>query len=163
MAQSAIHNSLPVLLELITLLETHEEEYLKKEVEKRRTRLGAPGPEQLEKDIGKEVWGTSRVRAIHPIAYESVDHPYLQLPWLYNEVLIHPNTEDNLRRHTEATLLRYKRRYLHTLPCTGEYATVKWNVSRELDELVNGAVLLRVPDELAWVTFLEGQDCENIG
>jgi hypothetical protein len=61
-AQSAIHDSLPILEEIVTLLETHEEETLKKEIEKRRTRLGAAGPEQLRKEIGIDIWSTSQVK-----------------------------------------------------------------------------------------------------
>jgi hypothetical protein len=33
----------------------------------------------------------------------------------------------------------------------------------EVDKLVSGAVLLRVPDELAWTTFIDGKDSETIG
>jgi len=61
-AQTAIHDSLPVLEQLIALLEAHEDQYLKTEVEKRRTRLHAPRPEQLQKEVGLEIWGTSQVR-----------------------------------------------------------------------------------------------------
>jgi superkiller protein 3 len=63
-AQTAIHNSLPVLEQLILLLESYQDQYLKKEVEKRRTRLGSSPPEKLKKEVGVEIWGTSRVRAI---------------------------------------------------------------------------------------------------
>jgi hypothetical protein len=34
---------------------------MKSEFDKRRTRLGAPKPEQLRKDIGLEVWRSSKV------------------------------------------------------------------------------------------------------
>lgn len=61
-AQNAVHNSLPILEEIVRLLESHEEETLKKEVEKRRTRLGAAGPEQLKKEIGIDIWSGSQVR-----------------------------------------------------------------------------------------------------
>jgi len=60
-AQTAIHNSLSVLEQLIALLESYEDQYLKKEVEKRRTRLGASPPEKLKKEVGMEIWATSRV------------------------------------------------------------------------------------------------------
>jgi superkiller protein 3 len=87
----------------------------------------------------------------------------LQLPGLYNEVLMHPSTGDDLRRQTESKLIRYKQRYLHALPDSEESASAKTAVLKELDELVNGVVLLRIPDELAWMIFMEGQDCEVIG
>lgn len=63
-AQTAILNSLPVLEQLITLLESYEDQYLIKEVEKRRTRLGSSRPEILKNEVGMEIWATSRVRAI---------------------------------------------------------------------------------------------------
>lgn len=61
-AQSAIHHSLSILEEIIKLLEVHEEEILNKEVEKRRTRLGAASPEQLRKEIGVGIWSGSQVK-----------------------------------------------------------------------------------------------------
>jgi hypothetical protein len=64
LTQAAIYDSLPVLEEIVALLEEDETESMKKEVDKRRTRLGAPGQEQLKKEVGSEIWGTSRVRAI---------------------------------------------------------------------------------------------------
>lgn len=60
--QAAIHNSLPIVEEIIDILEKDEDEILKKEVDKRRTRLGAAGPEQIKKEVGREIWSTSRVR-----------------------------------------------------------------------------------------------------
>ena len=66
-AQTAIHNSLSVLEQLIALLEAYEDQYLKKEVEKRRTRLGASPLEKLTKEVGMEIWATSRVRTIYLI------------------------------------------------------------------------------------------------
>jgi superkiller protein 3 len=66
-AQTAIHNSLPILEQLITLLEAHEDQYLKKEVEKRRTRLTSSPQDQLKNEVGMEIWGTSRVRAVDSI------------------------------------------------------------------------------------------------
>jgi superkiller protein 3 len=49
------------------------------------------------------------------------------------------------------------------LPDTEESASAKTATLKELDELVNGVVLLRIPDELAWIIFLESQDFEIIG
>ena len=43
------------------LTETTEEEIFKKEFDRRRTRLGVSGPEELKKEIGREVWGPSKV------------------------------------------------------------------------------------------------------
>ena len=35
-------------------------------------------------------------------------------------------------------------------------------LSLELDEMVNGIVLLNTPDELGWKIFFEGRDCEDM-
>ncbi|KAJ6593707.1 TPR-like protein [Mycena capillaripes] len=136
--QVAIHNNLPVLEEIIRIVEHDEEDAYTKEVAKRRTRLGAASPEQLRKEVGVEIWGPS------------------QLPKLYDDVLNHPNTPDDLRRATDAKLLRYKHRYLCALPPTGDR---KAAVSGEVEGLVAGAITLGIPDELAWMLCLDGQDC----
>ena len=82
-----------------------------------------------------------------------------QLPSLYNEILNHPNTSDDVRRATESKLLRHKQSYLCALPISSE----KTKVASELEDLVNGVVLLGIPDELAWTIFIEGKDCDTIG
>ncbi len=61
-AQSALYNGLPILEEIVDLIERQESSYVQKEVERRRTRLGASGPEQLRKEVGREIWAQSRVR-----------------------------------------------------------------------------------------------------
>ncbi|OSX66640.1 hypothetical protein POSPLADRAFT_1131824, partial [Postia placenta MAD-698-R-SB12] len=81
-----------------------------------------------------------------------------QLPHLYDEILNHPNTSDELRRTTESKLLRLKQRLLNALP-----AAQKAKVAAELDELVSGMVLLGIRDELAWTLFIENKDAEHIG
>ena len=43
------------------MTETMEEDTLKREVEKRRTRLGASSPEQLRKEVLLEISKTSQV------------------------------------------------------------------------------------------------------
>lgn len=59
--QSAIHNSLPILEQLVEIIETREGEEFTKEVARRRTRLGAGGPEAVKREVGTEIWGSSRV------------------------------------------------------------------------------------------------------
>ena len=59
--QMAIQDSLPVIEEIVSLAEKDEEEMIKKEVDKRRMRLGASGPEQLRREVGREVRGVSKV------------------------------------------------------------------------------------------------------
>lgn len=60
-AQSAIHNSLPVIEEIVLIVENRDNSVFAKEVEKRRQRLGAAGPEAVKREVGKEVWGSSKV------------------------------------------------------------------------------------------------------
>lgn len=139
-AQSAVHNSLPVLEEMVALLEKDEAEYLTREIDKRRTRLGAAGPEQLRKEVGREVWGSSK------------------LPDLYNEIVNHPKTSDELRRETESQVLQYRRQYLFALPAGKD----KNEVLGQVEELVKGAVVLQIADELAWNTYLELKDCSTV-
>ena len=60
-AQDSIHNGFRVLEEIVAMTETMEEDTLKREVEKRRTRLGASSPEQLRKEVLSEISKTSQV------------------------------------------------------------------------------------------------------
>jgi superkiller protein 3 len=82
-----------------------------------------------------------------------------QLPALYNEIINHPNTSDILRRDTESKLLKHRQMYLHALPPGSE----KVKIAKEVDELVNGVIVLGIPNELAWGIFLESKDCDTIG
>ena len=86
----------------------------------------------------------------------------MQLPELYIEILNHPNTSDDLRRSTESKLLRYKERYQHALPHDIKGTEVKRKVGIEIDDLAKGAVLLNIPDELAWVIVIDAMDSEKI-
>ncbi|GBE81379.1 Superkiller protein [Sparassis crispa] len=142
--QVAVHDSLPVLEEIVSIHEREEKTKVEKDVSRRRMRLGAAGPEQLQREVEREVLEIS------------------PLPDLYNEILNHPNTSDELRRTTESKLLRHKQRCLHVLPATGESAAQKAQVATEVEELVNGMVLLGIPDELAWTSFIEAKDAARI-
>ncbi|KAI0093293.1 TPR-like protein [Irpex rosettiformis] len=142
-AQSAIHNSLPILEEIISIIETHENDVFQKEVAKRRTRLGAAGPEAVKREVGREVWGISR------------------LPLLYQEILGHPNASDDLRRATEAKLLQYKQQLLYALTSKDDIETKK-KLSEELKELIDGIVLLNIPNALAWNLHIEGINASSI-
>lgn len=142
--QMAISNSLPILEEIVELLETYEADTIKAEIQKRRTRLNAPPADELKKQVGLEVWAKSK------------------LPHFYNEILNHPKTSDDLRRQTDSKLLRHRQQYLYALPLTGELAPVKVKVCAELDGLINGAIILETPDELAWMLFLEQKNCDTI-
>lgn len=70
--QTAIHNTLPVLEEIIQLIEKSEADVFKKELDTRRMRLNAPPLEQLRLDIGREIWGQSKVN--HSLLF--IAYPY---------------------------------------------------------------------------------------
>ncbi|KAF5389426.1 hypothetical protein D9757_004371 [Collybiopsis confluens] len=144
-AENAIHNSLTVIEEIVTILEREEESYMKKEFGKRRTRLNAGPPDQIRKEIGREVWGTSKA----------------SLPDLYNQILDHPHTSDTSRRETDSKLLRYKHQYMLCLSSTEDLA-LKVGVATEIEGMVSGAVLLHIPDDLAWTLYLERKNVETI-
>lgn len=160
-AQNAVHRSLPIIEEIVSLLETQEEDTMKKEVEKRRMRLGAGGPEIIRNEVGREIWSASKVNFL--IFFSGSAHTRIpQLPSFYNEILNHPDTSDELRRLTDSKLLRYKQRYLHALPDTPEFHGEKSKLRQDVAELVNGVIILCIPDEMAWMIFLEGQDINTI-
>ena len=66
--QSAIQNGLPIIQEIIQILEKYEETRFAQEVDKRRKRLGAPPPDVIRQEVGCEVWSESRVciLLVHP-------------------------------------------------------------------------------------------------
>ncbi|CAA7259262.1 unnamed protein product [Cyclocybe aegerita] len=143
-AQDSVHNGFRVLEEIVSLTERLEEDTFKREVERRRTRLGASSPEQIRKEVFREISSKS------------------QLPSLYNAILNHPNTSDELRAEIDAKQLRHKQQYLASIPLTKETASLKLQTLNELNELVEGIVLLRKADELGWKLFFEGTDCEDM-
>lgn len=75
----------------------------------------------------------------------------------------HPYASDELRRLTESKLLRHKQQLLNALPSTGEFSAQKSQVAADVRELVDGIVLLEIPDEAAWLFYLEGKDAASIG
>lgn len=68
-----------------------------------------------------------------------------------------------MRRIVESKLLRHKQNYLYAIPATSEKAELKENLASEVQEMVNGMVLLSIPDELAWTIFIDWKDSETIG
>ena len=60
-AQTAVHNSLPLIEEIVAILEKDEKDAFDKEVERRRTRLINPGADQIKREVGVEVWSVSKV------------------------------------------------------------------------------------------------------
>jgi superkiller protein 3 len=55
---------LDVLDEMISLTEIIEEDAYKHEVEKRRMRLGASSPDQLRKEVFRDITNSSQVQSI---------------------------------------------------------------------------------------------------
>ncbi|KAJ3553260.1 hypothetical protein NM688_g3709 [Phlebia brevispora] len=143
-AQTLIQDSLPIFEELVSIYEKDEETRFTKEVDNRRKRIDARDPEQVRKEVGLELWVPSK------------------LPLLYQEVINHPNTSDELRRETESKLLLHKQRLLYALPSTKEYADQKKALAEEVQEMINGMVLIGVQNELAWRLFIDGRDAETI-
>ncbi|KAJ1304710.1 hypothetical protein OPQ81_005849 [Rhizoctonia solani] len=142
--QEAMANSLPVLEEIVSLVERSEEEAYLKEVERRRTRLNAGTQQEVQNEVGRDIWGASK------------------LPGLYEDILNHPNTSDQLRRATESKLLRHRQRYLYALPTTPDYASEKHAAYKVVEDMASGAVLLGIPDELAWSCYMENLDVYDI-
>ncbi|KZT56246.1 hypothetical protein CALCODRAFT_323866 [Calocera cornea HHB12733] len=137
--QLAMVDSLPTLQEVIALSEKEEDEAVKREVDKRRMRLGAGTAEEIRRAVRKEVGEGS------------------QLPRLYEELLNHPSTSDELRRETERKLLRLK---LSSL--TAASAPQKPDLLQDVLRMVAGQVLLDIPDELAWTVWAEWRDVERV-
>ncbi|KAG8752591.1 Superkiller protein 3 [Ceratobasidium sp. 428] len=142
--QVAIANSLPILEEIVSLAEHSEEDAYTKEVERRRTRINAGTQQEVQNEVGRDIWGASK------------------LPAWYEDVLNHPNTSDELRRITESKLLRHRQRYLYALPTTPEYASEKHEAYKVVEDMASGAVLLGFADELAWSCYMENLDVYDI-
>ena len=75
----------------------------------------------------------------------------------------HPNTSDDLRRETEAKLLLFKQQLLYALPLTKESASKKSALREEVKELVDGMILINIPNELAWNLYIDWKDVASIG
>jgi superkiller protein 3 len=56
-------------------------------------------------------------------------------------------------------LLKLKIRYLAALSEGAEKA----RVAAEVEEMINGIVLLKIPNELAWTMAIEGKNVDTIG
>ncbi|KAF7428403.1 Superkiller protein 3 [Pleurotus ostreatus] len=141
--QDAIHNTLPVLQELVTLYEDEERQVIKKEIAKRRTRLGAPNLDQLTREVKCAVLSKS------------------ELPTLYDEVAAHPNASEDVRRAAEGKLLRYRLELLESL-AGSDNSGLREKLWTALDESIKGVVLLGIPDEVAWGLHFQWADSRSI-
>jgi hypothetical protein len=87
----------------------------------------------------------------------------LQLPSLYEEILNHPNTPDDVRREIETKLLSHRQRLLFSIPVTDTTQEFKSRLRNEVEDMVRGTVLLGIPDILAWNLLIESKDAGFIG
>jgi hypothetical protein len=60
-SQAAVYNSLPILDEIVSLVEADETETLEKEIANRRTRLNAGSPQSVKNEVVREVYKGSKV------------------------------------------------------------------------------------------------------
>jgi len=161
-SQSAIQNSLPIIQEIVQILEKYESISFAQEVDKRRKRLGAPSPDVIRQEVGYEIWNGSRV-CVSLFCPGFLLTSRWKLPEFYNEILNHPNTSDELRRGTESKLFGHKQRLMSAIPSSGEVSKRKAQMSEELEEMVNGITLLGIPNEPVWRYYIEGQDIYSLG
>jgi superkiller protein 3 len=61
-AQSAVQDNLPLIREIVEILEKYDATIFNQEVDRRRKRLGAPPPDVIRKEVRYEVWNKSSVR-----------------------------------------------------------------------------------------------------
>ena len=52
---------------------------------------------------------------------------------------------------------------MSAIPSSGKVSERKSQVSEELDEMVNGIILLGIQNEDVWRYYLEGQDVYSLG
>lgn len=79
---------------------------------------------------------------------------------MYDEIINHPGTSDDLRRSTEAKLFRYRLKYLRALSIQDPK---KKEVLHVVNEMIRGMVLLEIPDDLVWTEWLESKNAATIG
>ncbi|KAG0633574.1 hypothetical protein HOY80DRAFT_991029 [Tuber brumale] len=123
---------------LIHLVEEEEKGRINKEIENRRSRLGAVLG-QVTLEVRKEVYGNS------------------PLEELYQEI-INWSDDEEVRRKADTKLLQHC--YDKLLAFPKEKKPVLRN---KVWKLADGLVILKYPYELAWNIVIEWKDCENIG
>ncbi|GAA97836.1 uncharacterized protein L969DRAFT_96178 [Mixia osmundae IAM 14324] len=157
--QTAIHDSMPVLEEIIRILEKAERNRIEAEVMQRRQRLAGPvtSAEQTRRAVDREILAVS------------------DLPRYYATLLDQHSATDESRRQTESKLLRHKHALLIALPATATVPTpdlplsklkrwiaLKAQLRHEVLDLTRDMVLLKLPDVLAWHIQLDCRDYSDI-
>ena len=135
-----------------------EDKSISSEVDRRRMRLDAGRPEDIRDEVGCTIWGASKVCRLAVHYHPSL--PFSKLPSMYDEIINHPSTSDELRRSTEAKLFRYRLKYLKALPVNDPKKEMTLKL---VDEMMRGMVLLDIPDELVWTQFLESKNAGQLG
>lgn len=79
---------------------------------------------------------------------------------MYEEIINHASTSDDLRRSTEGKLFRYRLKYMKALPSSDP---VKAKLLDVIEEMMRGTILIGVADELVWVESLETRDVSSVG
>lgn len=142
--QTILQDELPVLEEIVELIEKEDEAARSKEVEKRRTRLG--GKPQTKAQLEESIFAETAVDSL--------------LPGLYQRMLNHPSLGAELYRKVENKLFSFHLALLQALPVTDD---LKAKERKEVRELAKGAVLVGSEDREAWEVDLEWADWEKIG
>lgn len=79
-------------------------------------------------------------------------------------MLGHPDASDELRRCAESKLLRRRLQYLQALAYAPSSSSKEREVlSAEVMEMISGIVLLNIPNEQAWRTYLDTRDVLHMG
>ncbi|TIA72935.1 hypothetical protein E3P91_01735 [Wallemia ichthyophaga] len=141
-SQCAIYDSLPILIQLKDIHLSNMSQWRWSEMEKRRTRLGAPKRDIIEKNLISE---SSKDSKLEP---------------LYLEILNHPLTSDELRRDIEAALFKFK--HDHLLATSLKEADLKQQLIHQVMTMATGMVTINVPYLLAWTTIIEWCNVEHL-
>ena len=160
--QLALQSRLPILLEIVALVEAEESTLIETEIKKRRQRLGGQTLSAVE--TRKLIEGEYLARS--------------QLVALYQAVMDDPDAseQEELRRAVEHKLLVHLRTLLAALPSSFDPPTLnlaavfkrkevlqaeeleKNRVRAEVENLAKGLVVIRSPEEGAWHVIIEWTD-----
>ena len=135
--EGRIPRAVDTLIRIAQLTEDEEDNTIKKEINARRTRIGARLG-QVTSDVKREVYSKS------------------QLEQLYQEI-INWATDDNLRRQYEEKLLQRSYDVLVNLSLEAKAAKLD-----QILTLAEGMVIIHHPFQLAWDLVLESRDLDDL-
>ena len=116
--------------------------YRSSEFTKRKTRLGAPSPTVIQNQLIKET---------------SLNSPLVEI---YNEIINHPFTSDDLRRDIESQLLKFK--YDHLLSVSANEQPLKSDLLNQVMTMASGIVNINIKNDLAWCLIIEWFNVEYL-